>query len=60
MRHIDLRNKIIKTALQLNSTGLSAGASGNVSARIENEGFLITPSGVKYHKLRDEDRRSEA
>ena len=54
MRHIDLRNKIIKTALSLNETGLSAGASGNVSARVEG-GFLITPSGVKYHKLRAED-----
>ncbi|MBF0250974.1 MAG: class II aldolase/adducin family protein, partial [Alphaproteobacteria bacterium] len=58
MRHIDLRQKIIKTALQLNETGLSAGSSGNVSARIpdtEGGGFLITPSGVKYHKLRPED-----
>lgn len=54
MRHIDLRNKIIKTALNLNETGLSAGASGNVSARVEG-GFLITPSGVKYHKLRAPD-----
>lgn len=54
MQHIDLREKIIKTALQLNSTGLSAGSSGNVSARV-NGGFLITPSGVKYHKLRAED-----
>lgn len=55
MRHIDLRNQIIKTALALNETGLSAGSSGNVSARVEHEGFLITPSGVKYHKLRPED-----
>ena len=54
MRHFDLRGKIIKTALSLNETGLSAGASGNVSARVEG-GFLITPSGVKYHKLRSED-----
>jgi len=54
MRHVDLREKIIKTALSLNETGLSAGASGNVSARVEG-GFLITPSGVKYHKLRAED-----
>lgn len=58
MRHIDLRNTIIKTALALNETGLSAGASGNVSARVpdtDGGGFLITPSGVKYHKLRAED-----
>ncbi|MBL4613997.1 MAG: class II aldolase/adducin family protein [Magnetovibrio sp.] len=54
MRHIDLRENIIKTALSLNETGLSAGASGNVSARVEG-GFLITPSGVKYHKLRAPD-----
>ncbi|MBL4691714.1 MAG: class II aldolase/adducin family protein [Magnetovibrio sp.] len=54
MRHIDLRSEIIKTALQLNSTGLSAGSSGNVSTRVEG-GFLITPSGVKYHKLHPED-----
>jgi len=54
MRDFDLCAKIIKTALSLNETGLSAGASGNVSARVEG-GFLITPSGVKYHKLRPED-----
>ncbi|MCR4376958.1 MAG: class II aldolase/adducin family protein [Rhodospirillales bacterium] len=55
MRHADLRKQIIQTALQLNTTGLSAGSSGNVSARVEDEGFLITPSGVKYHKLRAKD-----
>jgi len=55
MRHADLRKKIIQTALQLNATGLSAGSSGNVSARVEDEGFLITPSGLKYHKLRAKD-----
>jgi len=55
MKDFDKRKAIIKTALALNETGLSAGASGNVSARVENEGFLITPSGVKYHKLRPED-----
>ena len=54
MRFIDLRSKIIKTALELNSTKLSAGSSGNVSARV-NGGFLITPSGVKYHNLLPQD-----
>jgi len=54
MRHFNLRSEIIETALRLNTTGLSAGTSGNVSARVEG-GFLITPSGVKYHKLRAED-----
>ena len=58
MQFVDLRQKVIKTALALNSTGLSAGASGNVSVRIPDKdggGFLVTPSGVKYHKLRAED-----
>ena len=56
MKHFDLRRQIVETALQLNATGLSAGASGNVSARLEAEGgFLITPSGVKYDYLRPED-----
>lgn len=56
MRHFDLRRQIIDTALALNTSGLSAGTSGNVSARIEAEGaFLITPSGVKYDHLRPED-----
>ncbi len=51
---LELCNAIIETALKLNETGLSAGASGNVSARADG-GFLITPSGMAYGKLRAED-----
>lgn len=54
MRNADLRNGVIKTAVRLNETGLSAGASGNVSVRVDG-GFLITPSGMVYQKLRAED-----
>lgn len=50
MKHFEARREIIKIALQLNTSGLSAGTSGNVSARVPG-GFLITPSGVKYEKL---------
>ena len=56
MKHFDLRRQVIDAALALNSSGLSAGTSGNVSARVEaGGGFLITPSGVKYDHLRPED-----
>ncbi len=54
MENIDLRREIIATALRLNETGLSAGTSGNVSARIKG-GMLITPSGVRYEKLLPQD-----
>jgi L-fuculose-phosphate aldolase len=47
MKHRTLRQEIISTCLEMNRIGLNQGASGNVSARVE-EGFLITPSGVPY------------
>ena len=56
MKHFDLRNQVVDAARGLNKTGLSAGTSGNVSVRVEPDGgFLITPSGVPYEKLRAED-----
>ncbi len=50
MKHRTLRLEIINTCLEMNRIGLNQGASGNVSARVE-EGFLITPSGVPYDLL---------
>ena len=38
----------------LNTENLSALRSGNVSIR-HDDGFLITPSGVKYSSLKNED-----
>jgi len=54
----NLKEDIIKFAQKLNSTNLSPLRSGNVSARVTNsgiEGFLITPSGIKYDKLKVND-----
>lgn len=45
-----LREQIIATARALNSSGLSVGNSGNVSARSER-GALVTPTGVAYANL---------
>jgi L-fuculose-phosphate aldolase len=49
-----LREKLADISRRLNSTGLTEGKSGNVSARIA-DGFLITPSGVPYADLRPAD-----
>ncbi len=45
-----LRGSIITTALSFQSKGLSVGTSGNASVR-NDEGFLITPTGVVYDDL---------
>ena len=58
MNSLKDREDIIKFALKLNSTNLSPLRSGNVSIRsTENniEGFLLTPSGIKYETLKPED-----
>ena len=48
------RFEIIKYAKMLNSKKLSALRSGNISIRYKN-GFLITPSGLKYSSLKNKD-----
>lgn len=52
--HTELGKKIIETALYIQRTGLVRGTSGNISARTNN-GFLITPSGMKYNALQPSD-----
>ena len=49
-----LKRDIIKYAKKLNITSLSALRSGNISIRYKN-GFLITPSGIKYSSLQIKD-----
>ncbi len=53
MHHWDVRQKIIDLCLEMNSSGLNQGTSGNISAR--HKGYmLITPSGVPYDQLKPE------
>ena len=54
----DLKKQVIEYSIKLNSTNLSPLRSGNLSirAKIDNEdGFYITPSGVKYENLKISD-----
>ena len=54
----NLRKEVIEYAKKLNSSNLSPLRSGNVSIRAEQdekEGFLITPSGIRYDQLKEEN-----
>lgn len=50
----ELRVEIIATSLQMNALRINRGKSGNVSARC-GDGFLITPSGMRYDRLEPAD-----
>ena len=54
MNELDLRSAIIATAVQMNARRINSGKSGNISARNET-GFLITPTGLPYESMRQED-----
>ena len=61
----EIQKEIIKYCKKLNSTNLSPLRSGNISIRanLNNiNGFYITPSGIKYEKLKDwpESERPQA
>lgn len=47
---VNLRQALIDTALAMNTAGINQGRSGNVSVRFE-DGFLITPSGMRYEEM---------
>lgn len=46
-----LRAGVVKTAQQLEPLGLTRGTSGNVSARLERDAMLVTPSATPYAEL---------
>lgn len=53
LKYLELREKVIDTCLRMNEEGINQGTSGNVSVRTP-EGFLMTASGIPYHKMRPE------
>ena len=50
-----LARQVIETCLRMNAEGLNQGPSGNVSARLDERSFLITPSGIPYERMQPED-----
>ncbi len=49
-----VRAEVVATARAMSASGLSPGRSGNVSARF-GDGMLITPSGLAYDAMEDDD-----
>ena len=47
----EARELLVKAGLELVKTGLIARTWGNISARISDEEFVITPSGIPYERL---------
>ena len=52
---LDLAAEIIETCKRMNALGLNQGTAGNISARLDDGHFLVTPSGVPYDDMRPED-----
>lgn len=50
IHQLPLKQEIINACLEMNSTGLNQGKSGNISARTE-QGFAITASGISYDQM---------
>jgi L-fuculose-phosphate aldolase len=47
---LELRQRLIGTAIAMNDSGINQGTSGNLSLRFE-DGMLITPAGMDYAGL---------
>jgi L-fuculose-phosphate aldolase len=48
-----LSQQVIDSCLAMNASGINQGSAGNISVRYQ-EGFLITPSGMAYDRLKPE------
>ena len=55
MSNMDKRREIIDTGIGLLEEKLVARTWGNISARIDADNYLITPSGLDYTSMREED-----
>ena len=55
MSNVDKRREIIDTGIELLEEKLVARTWGNISARIDADNYLITPSGLDYTSMREED-----
>jgi L-fuculose-phosphate aldolase len=51
----EARKNLIAHARQMNAVGLNRGTAGNLSVRLEGNGFLITPTGMRYDRLATDD-----
>ncbi|WP_245585320.1 class II aldolase/adducin family protein [Pleomorphomonas koreensis] len=52
--HLALRTEIIRTCRDMNASGVNQGTSGNVSVRIGDGRFLVTPTGIPYADMTED------
>ena len=55
MEELELRNIVVATGPELLREGLVARTWGNISARVDDTHYLITPSGMDYEQLTADD-----
>jgi L-fuculose-phosphate aldolase len=55
MLHEEARKALLKCALRLYQKGLVQLNSGNVSVRVSDEHLVITPTGISYDDMSEED-----
>ena len=55
MSNMNKRREIIDTGIELLEEKLVARTWGNISARIDADNYLITPSGLDYTSMKEED-----
>ena len=52
---LEAKSKVVKAGLEVVASGLIARTWGNISCRVDDEYFVITPSGRSYESLTPED-----
>ena len=55
MDYENIRTQVFETVMEANRVGLIRLSAGNISARFDENLVAITPSGIKYNRLRPEE-----
>ena len=42
----DIKREVLETSIKMSKMGLAAGTWGNISARVDQDRIIITPSGM--------------
>ena len=51
----DIKREVLEISIKMSKMGLAAGTWGNISARVDQDRIIITPSGMSYNVLKPED-----
>ena len=51
----DIKREVLEISIKMSKMGLTAGTWGNISARVDQDRMIITPSVMSYNVLKPED-----